>query len=780
MSKSQLRESLKTISDYKYALDQADIVAITDTKGSIKYVNDNFCKISGYNADELIGRDHRVINSGYHSKEFIANLWATISSGKVWKGEIRNKAKDGRIYWVDTTIVPFLNTDGVPYQYLAIRHDITQRKAIENELVDSNLKLEQRVIERSRESENRRKYFKALIENVSEGLLLMAENGAVMYQNPAIGRICGYRLEDLYEKKGGRFIHPDDLPDFISTIDELGHIPGGTIQKQYRIKHKQGHYLWIEGTISNQLYEENIRAFIFTFKNVTDRKNAEAEILVSKQFTEGILASLTSHIAVIDQSGVIITVNKAWQDFAKESNQITMPRSAEGANYFELLKIAATEGNTTAEQSLNGMFSVLKKEKELFELRYFCQAPAVKKWFMLRVMNFVSDTPKLVVVHQDITSAIEAEENFRLSQKRFQALIEKGSDVIVLSDADRKVIYASPTLKAVMGYEPDEIVGKYSHELLDPEEITKVLTDSQITYKSEGNYTAQLKVPHKNGSWRWIEVKLNNQLADPAVNAIVTNFCDITDRKLAEDEVKSLNESLESKVKERTLQLQEVNKELESFSYTVAHDLRAPLRVINGFADLLMQEHSQVLEGDSKYLLECIAQNSQQMGLLINGLLEFSRLGRVTISPEVVEMQIMVDNLVKLIKDSHKNPTAAIKINDLPSARCDANLIKQVWLNLVENAIKYSGKVEHPVIEIGGRSEGSKAIYYIRDNGAGFNMELAQRLFQVFQRLHSRSDFEGNGIGLALSYRIITKHGGEMWAEGEVNKGATFYFSLPA
>jgi len=1035
MTNIQLRESLKTISDYKYALDQADIVAITDTKGIIKYVNDNFCRISGYSAAELIGNDHRIINSGHHPKNFFTGLWKTIAGGKVWKGEIKNKAKQGNFYWVDTTIIPFLNTDGTPYQYLAIRHDITNLKSVENQLLEVNNQLEQRVIERSKESESRRKYFKALIENTTEGLVLVSENGTIVYQNPAVARMSGFAVDELYGKKTGRHIHPDDREDFLSTLEELAHIPGGIVQKQYRFRHKDGHYLWLEGTITNQLHEENIKAFIFTFKDITGRKQAETEILDSKQFTEGILASLSSHIAVIDNTGLIIAVNKAWKDFGMSAGELTMPRSAEGSNYFDLCKKLALEGNNIAEKALEGMLSVIKRKKELFELRYYCNSPGVKRWFTLRVTNFVSTSPKIVIVHEDITSAIqteenlqsadkqiqrifntldnsfwgadtvknqmlyaspgtekiygystseflsipdlyykvilpddqhkidslypelnkgnnaltefrirhkngsirwlearmaptldasgklirldgitidvtekklageklkqantelnnlfntidevlysagrnpyrliqmtpsckklygysdqeffenpmlwkkiileedqhiideinkkldsgqaatgeyrikkkdgavrwleasikpvmdaegrltridginrditsrkEAEEKFILSQKRYQSLIEKGSDVIVLSDINRKIVYISPTIKPVLGYEPEEIIGKYSYELMDPKEITEVLTRSKIAFSVDGNHTAQINVPHKNGTWRWIEVKINNLLNDPAVNAIVTNFRDITDRKLAEEEIKNLNESLESKVKERTQQLQEANKELESFSYTVAHDLRAPLRVITGFADLLMQEHSSALEGESKYLLDCIVQNSARMSQLINGLLEFSRLGRVAISPEVVDMQNTVETLIRLIKDGHQNLSATITLCPLPPSRCDINLVKQVWVNLLENAIKYSAKVEHPVIEIGGKIDGANVIYYVKDNGAGFNMSQVSRLFQVFQRLHNRSDFEGNGIGLALAHRIVTKHGGSIWAEGEPGKGATFFFSLP-
>jgi two-component system, sensor histidine kinase and response regulator len=249
--------------------------------------------------------------------------------------------------------------------------------------------------------------------------------------------------------------------------------------------------------------------------------------------------------------------------------------------------------------------------------------------------------------------------------------------------------------------------------------------------------------------------------------------------KESERELLSLNTQLEHRVIERTKQLESSNSELESFSFSVSHDLRTPLRHIGGFINLLTESNSAKLNNEGLRYLKIISDSTVEMGDLIDALLAFSRLGRTKLQLTPINSNSIVRNVLRTFTEELTGRKVELNIKELPDALGDENLIRQVWINLISNALKYSRKVENAVIDIGGKTEDDKAIFFIKDNGAGFDMKYSDKLFSVFQRLHKEKDFEGIGIGLANVNRIIMRHGGNCRAEGEVGKGATFYFSLP-
>jgi len=236
-----------------------------------------------------------------------------------------------------------------------------------------------------------------------------------------------------------------------------------------------------------------------------------------------------------------------------------------------------------------------------------------------------------------------------------------------------------------------------------------------------------------------------------------------------------LNEDLKNK----NADLGIINKELDSFTYSVSHDLRAPLRALDGYTKMLEKEYKEQLDEEGKRLLTNISGNVVKMSTLIDSLLDFSRLGKKEIKRGKVNMNELVKEALNDLQQSYEDKPVDFKINDLPDAYGDAELLKRVFINLLSNAIKYSSKKDKPSVEIGTIAGNNKNIYYIKDNGAGFNMAYKDKLFGVFQRLHSSYEFEGTGVGLAIIQRIIVRHGGEVWAEAEIDKGATFYFSLP-
>jgi signal transduction histidine kinase len=235
---------------------------------------------------------------------------------------------------------------------------------------------------------------------------------------------------------------------------------------------------------------------------------------------------------------------------------------------------------------------------------------------------------------------------------------------------------------------------------------------------------------------------------------------------------------LDRRVKQRTRELEEMNRELEAFSYSVSHDLRAPLRAINGYMEMLVEDHTTELSPEAKRLAGRVLENAQGMAGLINSLLTFFKMGKNELEKTVVNMADMVPDICNNLKEHEKGRDIRISIKELPPVSADSALIKQVWQNLISNAVKYTGNRPQALIEIGAETKDEKVNYYIKDNGAGFDMNYYSKLFGVFQRLHSQREFEGSGIGLATVEKIIKKHGGRVWANSKINEGSTFYFTL--
>jgi len=261
------------------------------------------------------------------------------------------------------------------------------------------------------------------------------------------------------------------------------------------------------------------------------------------------------------------------------------------------------------------------------------------------------------------------------------------------------------------------------------------------------------------------------------------------DLALQNTEIKKLSAALETaniklasqyvEKEKQALILEAANQELESFSYSVSHDLRAPLRAINGFTEILLEDYIEALGDDAQYLLNEVIANSKKMGQLIDNLLDFSRISKQQISIASVNMQLLIDSVIKQLKQLESGRDIIFDVGLVEFAMGDRNMLRQVFVNLISNALKYTSKKATAHIRIGFYNENDSCIFYIKDNGAGFDMTYYDKLFGVFQRLHSSNEFDGTGVGLAIVQKIVAKHGGKVWAEGKVGDGACFYFSLP-
>jgi PAS domain S-box-containing protein len=319
-------------------------------------------------------------------------------------------------------------------------------------------------------------------------------------------------------------------------------------------------------------------------------------------------------------------------------------------------------------------------------------------------------------------------------------------------------------------------------EHVHPEDRARVDQLYQQSLRQAGEWAVECRIRRLDGTTGWIWLRgrcFANQAG--GVESVRGVIGDITERRAAEEEIRTLNASLEQRVRDRTEKLELAIKELDAFTYSVSHDLRAPLRAIDGFSRMVIEDYSGQLQGEAQRKLAVIRSEAQRMSRLIDDLLSFSRLGRAQVHPELIDMQALAkETFAELQELASNHRKIAFKVHPLPPAHGTQAMVRQVWTNLLSNALKFTRGREVTQIEIGSSTDPEgNTVYYIQDNGVGFDMRHVGKLFGVFQRLHSDKEFEGTGVGLALVQRIVTRHGGRVWAEAQQDKGATFFFTLP-
>jgi PAS domain S-box-containing protein len=398
-----------------------------------------------------------------------------------------------------------------------------------------------------------------------------------------------------------------------------------------------------------------------------------------------------------------------------------------------------------------------------------------------------------LLIWRDVTDSWQQSERSRNELDRLGALVEGASDyAIIMLDSYGKVTSWSAPAERVHGYPESEVIGLPYAAFFDEADRAAGLPNEILTSAvARGKVTVEGKRVRRDGSVFWAHASLTALREDDGrLRGFVKVTQDVSERRAIEravvqlnDELRELNEQLEERVAERTVQLHQqaadlaaVNAELEAFSYSVSHDLRAPLRAMNGFAKIIQTEYGEQLPPEALRYLGKVTENAQQMGNLIDALLAFSRMQRQTLRTETIEMTELVQECWTILAPSRAGREIEFVLGDLPPAEGDRRLIRQVWANLLDNAIKYTARTPNARVEV--EAHGDPVLYRVKDNGAGFDMRYVGKIGQVFQRLHHAEDFPGTGIGLALVQRIVQRHGGRLSAVGQPAGGATVGFTL--
>ncbi|HEX2585546.1 MAG TPA: ATP-binding protein [Steroidobacteraceae bacterium] len=382
----------------------------------------------------------------------------------------------------------------------------------------------------------------------------------------------------------------------------------------------------------------------------------------------------------------------------------------------------------------------------------------------------------VILMRSELRERQQKENQLRDINAYVESLLENIPAMIFIKDArDLRFVRINKAGESLLGISREEFVGKSDHDFFPPDQVEFFINkDREVLAQDKVVEIPEETIDTRNHGQRWLHtLKVPVMNVDKKPLLLLGISMDITTQKLAEQRIKALNVELEQKAK----QLKVSNSELETFCYSVSHDLRAPLRTIEGFAQLLEENQRSSLDADSLRYLNTIRRSSKQMSQLIDDLLAYSKMGRQTITTEKLDMNLLAARATEIAAFG-RNPRPEIIIDDLPNITGDETMISSVWLNLIDNAIKYSAKNIMPRIHISARSDDHTITYCVQDNGVGFDMQQYDKLFDVFQRLHSEREFTGTGLGLAIVERIISRHGGRVWAEGTPQQGATFYFSL--
>lgn len=764
-----LRESEEK---YRLISDNAgDWIYWKTAKGEMKYVSPACERITGYSPEEFTINPDLLQDIVHDADQEILRKHAQIPplDDSCHNLEFRIKGKNGETTWINHSCRPILNKSGEFLGRRGTNRDITAQKLKEEQLFESEFR------------------FARLFENGPFGMVIADKNFRFQRVNHAFCNIMQYSEQELLQFTFKEISHPEDLAKDLVKVQQLMNKEISVYKTDKRYIRRDGVIIWGSLTLTATFNSEG--QFLYNLgiiEDISERKRNEEEI---RQLNERIsTATHASKVGIWDwdvQNNVL-----KWDDQMYLLYGLSKSEFA-GAYEAWVYGLHPEDKGFSMEQTN----LALRGEKE-YDTEFRVVWPDGAIHFIAakgEVFRNEQGAPvRMVGINFDITEQKKKDEKIREKDKEFRKLSANVPDLIFQftrkPDGSYCVPIASEGIINIFGCKPEDVIDDFSPigRVIYPEDAERVIRDIEDSAKHLTYFTCEFRVHIPGREVQWIYSKSTpERLPDGSITWYGFNT-DITEKKLAEEvlreseeKYRKLNETLEERVAERTTQLKAANVELEAFSYSVSHDLRAPLRHLNGYVELLNERYSEDLPEKARHYLSTISNSAKQMGTLIDDLLQFSRTGRKELSRVKLDMNVLVEEVLEKIKPDLENRKIIWTVQQLPILLGDYSLLKQVWINLLDNAVKYTRYKELTEITIGFKQEKTHFVFFVRDNGVGFDMKYSNKLFGVFQRLHSQTEFEGTGIGLANVQRIIYKHSGQVWAEAELGLGATFFFSLP-
>ncbi len=648
------------------------------------------------------------------------------------------------------------------YIHIFTKKDLAVQSAtIESFVHQCHLALSKIISQRAMFEEAQRR--RIMMNTSSDGMAIINQDHAVVECNPRFAEMLGYAPDEMilmhtwdWEAKMTEDEIRKNFRD-LTTIDT-------TFETQHR--RKDGTVYDVEVGASGTIVGNEPMVFVVC-RDITSRKNSENALRESENRYRNIVENLQQAYYESNKMSIFTYCNPGLIILSGYSEQELLASSS--------FRIVANEHR---QMVIDSYKKWLAEKQTDMSLEFMVQTKNGNKYWVEQTTHFTFDEHgrfvKATNFVKNITERKVSEEKLRVSEEYNKALVNTIPDLLFVHDSTGKIVdYHSPSSIPLL-LSPEYFLGKHFREFLPPDVIVIVEEGFRqaLQTKEMSMYTYSLDLP---GGKRHYEARLLMIDDDKVLNIIR----DITEKVTAENEIKLLNADLENRVTRRTAQLTEAVAELEAFSYSVSHDLRAPLRSIDGYTSILSERYGENFDEEGKRLLTNVHTSIDKMDRLIKGLLDLSRAGRGELRFAEYSLEPFILTIFEECSTAEQRARMTFTVLPLPMVTVDLLLIQQVWTNLISNAVKYSGKQEHPHIEIGATKEIERVIFYVRDNGAGFDPKYSNKLFGIFQRLHVDDEFKGLGIGLSIVKRIVQRHGGTVWAEGKKNEGATFYFSIP-